>query len=115
MHCQECANRCPKAISSADDISGLRGLTMKKGLTEGVGPAHAQSFLTDLVEDSGRLNEVRLALRTEGVSTLARAGMAVTLLRQGKMNPLDIFGEETIQGHDDLVRMIAAARAAEKE
>lgn len=115
VHCQECANRCPKAISSADDISGLRGLTMKKGLTEGVGPAHAQSFLTDLVEDSGRLNEVRLALRTEGVSTLARAGMAVTLLRQGKMNPLDIFGEETIQGHDDLVRMIAAARAAEKE
>ena len=75
VHCQECANRCPKGISAADDIAGLRGMVMAKGMTEGVGPAHAKSFYTDLVEDSGRLNEVRLALRTEGISTIARAGM----------------------------------------
>ena len=84
-------------------------------MTEGVGPAHAKSFYTDLVDDSGRLNEVRLALRTEGISTIARAGMAVTLLRQGKMNPLEAFGGETIEGHDALVKMIQAAHAAEKE
>ena len=88
---------------------------MAKGMTDGVGPAHAKSFYTDLVEDSGRLNEVRLALRTEGISTIARAGMAVTLLRQGKMNPLEAFGGETIEGHDALVKMIQAAHAAEKE
>ena len=61
------------------------------------------------------VNEVRLALRTEGISTIARAGMAVTLLRQGKMNPLEAFGGETIEGHDALVKMIQAAHAAEKE
>ncbi|SDF35143.1 succinate dehydrogenase/fumarate reductase iron-sulfur subunit [Desulfovibrio legallii] len=115
VHCQECANRCPKSISSADDIAGLRAMVMAKGMTDGVGPAHAKSFYTDLVEDSGRLNEVRLALRTEGVGTIARAGMAVTLLRQGKMNPLEAFGGETIEGHDALVKMIAAAHAAAKE
>ena len=41
--------------------------------------------------------------------------MAVTLLRQGKMNPLEAFGGETIEGHDALVKMIQAAHAAEKE
>lgn len=115
VHCQECANRCPKGISSADDIAAMRALVMSKGLTDGVGPAHAKAFYTDLVEDSGRLNEVRLALRTEGVSTLARAGMAITLLRQGKMDPLEVFGGETIEGHDALVKMIEAAHAAAKE
>ena len=115
VHCQECANRCPKGISPADDIAGLRAMVMAKGMTDGVGPAHAQSFYTDLVEDSGRLNEVRLALRTEGVSTIARAGMAITLLRQGKMNPLEAFGSETIEGHDALVKMIEAAHTAAKE
>ena len=115
VHCQECANRCPKGISSADDIAAMRAMVMSKGMTEGVGPAHAKSFYTDLVDDSGRLNEVRLALRTEGVSTLSRAGMAITLLRQGKMNPLEVFGGETIEGHDALVKMIEAAHAAAKE
>ncbi len=115
VHCHECTSRCPKHISSADDIAGLRALAMKKGLNTGVGPAHAKSFYTDLVEDSGRLNEIRLALRTEGVSTALRAGTAVTLMRAGKMNPLEIFGGHTIEGHKDLVKMIEAAKAANKE
>ena len=115
VHCHECSNRCPKHISSADDIAGLRALAMKKGLNSGVGPAHAKSFYTDLVEDSGRLNEIRLALRTEGVSTALRAGTAITLMRAGKMNPLEIFGGHEIEGHKDLVKMIEAAKAAHKE
>ena len=115
VHCQECANRCPKGISAADDIAGLRALAIKKGLNSGVGPAHAKSFYTDLVEDSGRLNEIRLALRTEGVSTALRAGTAVTLMRAGKMNPLEVFGGHEIEGHKDLVKMIEAANAAHKE
>ena len=115
VHCQECANRCPKGISSADDIAGLRALAMKKGLNSGVGPAHAKSFYTDLVDDSGRLNEIRLALRTEGVSTALRAGTAVTLMRAGKMNPLEVFGGHEIEGHKELVKMVKAAQAANKE
>ena len=41
--------------------------------------------------------------------------MAITLLRQGKMNPLEAFGSETIEGHDALVKMIEAAHTAAKE
>ena len=115
VHCHECTNRCPKHISAANDIAGLTVLTLKKGLNSGLGPAHAKAFHTDLVEGSGRLNEIYLALRTEGVSTVARTGMAITLMRAGKMNPLEIFGGHTIEGHKDLVKMIEAAKAATKE
>lgn len=115
VHCHECTNRCPKHISAAEDIAGLTVLAIKKGMNSGLGPAHAKAFHTDLVEGSGRLNEIYLALRTEGVSTVARTGMAVTLMRAGKMNPLEIFGGHTIEGHKDLVKMIKAAKAATKE
>jgi len=115
VHCHECTNRCPKHISAANDIAGLTVLALKKGLNSGLGPAHAKAFHTDLVEGSGRLNEIYLALRTEGVSTVARTGMAITLMRAGKMNPLEIFGGHTIEGHKDLVKMIEAAKAATKE
>ena len=115
VHCHECTNRCPKGISSADDITEIRAMVINKGLKNGVGPAHAKAFYTDLVEDSGRLNEIRLAFRTEGLGTMARIGTAVTLMRAGKMNPLEIFGGHEIEGHKDLVKMIEAAKAAHKE
>ena len=30
VHCQECAPSCPKGISSADDIAGLRAMVWPK-------------------------------------------------------------------------------------
>lgn len=66
VHCQECADRCPKGISSVSDIANLRVMAIKKGLNEGLGPDHAEAFYKDLVEGSGRLNEIYLALRSEG-------------------------------------------------
>lgn len=32
VHCQECADRCPKGISSVSDIANLRVMAIKKGL-----------------------------------------------------------------------------------
>ena len=82
-----------------------------------MGPDHAEAFLTDLVDGSGRLNEIKLALRSEGViKNMGKMDIAANLMLAGKMNPLHIFGEEDIEGHDDLVKMINAARkAASKE
>lgn len=115
VHCQECADRCPKGISAADDIAMLRVMAMKKGLKDGTGPAHAEAFLKDL-EDTGRLNEIYLALRSEGVlANTTKIDIAYNLMKAGKMNPLHIFGDEEIEGHEDLVKMIEAARAANKE
>lgn len=115
VHCQECIDRCPKGINAAENIASLRIKAIKKGLTSGVGPAHAKAFYTDLVDGSGRLNEVLLALRSEGAATITKTGLAITLWRSGKLNPLHIFGEKEIEGHKDLVKMIKAAQAANKE
>lgn len=115
VHCQECANRCPKGISAADAIAMLRVMAIKKGLKDGTGPAHAEAFLLDL-EDTGRLNEIYLALRSEGVlANTTKMDIAFNLTKAGKMNPLHIFGDDKIEGHEDLMKMIEAARAANKE
>ena len=47
---------------------------------------------------------------------MGKLDIAANLMLAGKMNPLHVFGEEDIEGHDDLVKMINAARkAASKE
>jgi succinate dehydrogenase, iron-sulfur protein subunit len=91
-------------------------MAMKNGFDDGLGPDHAEAFLTDIVEGSGRLNEIKLALRSEGViKNMGKMDIAANLMMAGKMNPLHFFGEEEIKGHADLVKMIEAARASEKE
>lgn len=85
VHCQECADRCPKGISSVSDIANLRVMAIKKGLNEGLGPDHAEAFYKDLVEGSGRLNEIYLALRSEGViGSMGKTDIAFKLMRAGK-------------------------------
>ena len=113
VHCQECADVCPKQVKPVDDIAGLRALTVKHGMNQGKGPNHANAFLTDL-RSAGRLNEVKLALRTEGAGALARIGLACKMMRKGKVNPLEVLGDKPIEGHADLVRMLDAAKAATK-
>lgn len=115
VHCQECANRCPKGISSADDIASLRVMALKKGLDSGTGPDHAVAFYKDLVEGSGRLNEIYLALRSEGIGSVGKTDIAIKLMSAGKMNLGHIFGEDAIDGHADLVKMVKAAQAAESK
>lgn len=115
VHCQECADRCPKGISSADNIASIRAMAMKKGLMEGEGPGHAMAFYTDLVEGSGRLNEIKLAFRSEGMETFGKMDIAFNLMKNGKMSPFHIFDGDKIEGHADLVKMIKAAQAANKE
>ncbi|KAJ9789241.1 succinate dehydrogenase/fumarate reductase iron-sulfur subunit [Campylobacter jejuni] len=113
VHCQECADRCPKGISSVSDIANLRVMAIKKGLNEGLGPDHAEAFYKDLVEGSGRLNEIYLALRSEGViGSMGKTDIAFKLMRAGKMNPIHVFGEGEIEGHKDLVKMIKVAQEA---
>ena len=113
VHCEECSNRCPKGISSASDIKNLRVMAVKGGLNEGLGPDHASAFYKDLVDGSGRLNEIYLALRSEGViGSMGKTDIAFKLMSAGKMNPLHIFGEEEIEGHEDLAKMIKAAQEA---
>ena len=88
-------------------------MAIEKGLNEGLGPDHAEAFYKDLVEGSGRLNKIYLALRSEGViGSMGKTDIAFKLMRAGKMNPMHVFGEDEIEGHKDLVKMIKAAQEA---
>ncbi|PVX10627.1 (2Fe-2S)-binding protein, partial [Campylobacter jejuni] len=83
----------------------LRVMALKKGLIEGLGPDHAEAFYKDLVEGSGRLNEIYLALRSEGViGSMGKTDIVFNLMRAGKMNPMHVFGVDEIEGHKDLVK-----------
>ena len=115
VHCLQCVTHCPKNIEPAEDISRLRDMTVKAGHDQGVGPLHAKAFLTD-IEESGRLNEPKMALRTEGVlKTMARFPFALRMLSHGKLDPLAVFQSKTIEGHQGLCKALDAARRAEKK
>ena len=110
-------DRCPKGISAWQNISMLRAMAMQKNImTDVSGPGHAEAFFLDMVEGDGRLNEIKLALRSESLwGNIGKTGIAMDLMMAGKMNPLHVFGGEKIEGHDDLVKMVEAARAAQKK
>ena len=115
VHCLQCATHCPKEMEPAEDISHLRHMTVKAGHDQGLGPLHAKAFLTD-IEDSGRLNEPKMALRTEGMlKTMARFPFALRMLSHGKLDPFAVFQSKSIEGHKGLCKALDAARRAEKK
>jgi succinate dehydrogenase / fumarate reductase iron-sulfur subunit len=91
----------------------MRNITVNHGLNKGKGPEHAEAFLTDM-RSTGRLNEMKMALRTEGVTAMTRVGLAANLLRHGKVHPTELLGNDPIKGQADLVRILDLAKADAK-
>lgn len=118
LHCMECVTKCPKQIAPAADIAAMRAMAMAKGDTDGKGPRHAQAFATDL-ENTGRLNEVRLVPRTEGLFAAAtgRAAFTLRMLKRGKLSTrevaeLYIADNTPVEGIDGLRKIIRYRRDA---
>jgi succinate dehydrogenase / fumarate reductase iron-sulfur subunit len=88
MNCQQCASKCPKGISPAESIEKLRIATFKKNLSKNEGMNHAQAFYDD-IEENGRLDESKLALKTEGLKAAFRVPVAFRLVRTGKLSPFE--------------------------
>ena len=115
VHCLQCVANCPKHIEPAEDISRLRQMTVGAGHDAGVGPQHARAFLRD-IEESGRLNEPKMALRTEGLlKTMGRFPFALRMLSHGKLDPFAVFTSRSIEGHDGLCKALDAARKGEQK
>ncbi|MTJ82469.1 MAG: succinate dehydrogenase/fumarate reductase iron-sulfur subunit [Telmatospirillum sp.] len=117
LHCMECVTKCPKQIAPAADISAMRALAYANGVTDGKGPRHAAAFRTDL-ENTGRLNEVRLVPRTEGLIDAATGRMSFTfrMLKSGKLSTreatkLYFVDNSPIEGLDGLRKIIRYRRA----
>ncbi|MCX7780330.1 MAG: succinate dehydrogenase/fumarate reductase iron-sulfur subunit [Negativicutes bacterium] len=115
VHCQECITKCPKHVEPAEDIAKLRQTSIRLGVTDNLGARHALAFVADLAE-SGRLNEVKMAMRTEGIlRTAARLPFALRLLRKGKINPLHaLTGNAPVKGIEQVRAIMKAVKEAEK-
>ncbi|WP_425060100.1 8-methylmenaquinol:fumarate reductase iron-sulfur subunit [Sporomusa carbonis] len=112
MHCAECITKCPKGLAPGEDIARLRQLSIKMGYTGNPGARHALSFVKD-IEDTGRLNEAKLQVRTIGlISSIAKFPMALRLLRRGKLNPFHFPGK--VKGHEQIQAILKAVRESEK-
>jgi succinate dehydrogenase / fumarate reductase iron-sulfur subunit len=114
IHCMQCVTNCPKNLEPAEDIAHLRALTVAAGYDDGVGPRHAKAFAADLAE-TGRLNEVKMALRTEGLlKNMAKFPFALRMLSRGKLNPLAVFHSKGVEGQEGLCKILAATKEADK-
>ena len=86
--CMECVEACPKGVAPMDRIMVLRERAIEAGYDNNTGAHHTQAFI-DSVEHSGRLDELRLPLRTFGLlnipALLGLLPVGLRALRRGKM------------------------------
>ncbi|WP_141432565.1 succinate dehydrogenase/fumarate reductase iron-sulfur subunit [Bacillus sp. 03113] len=100
VHCMHCVSHCPKTIPLTEEVAFLRQATMKMGERNNKGARHAYAFHDD-VKQNGRLNEMTLPIKTEGlVRTLSRIPFALRLVRKGKINLLQL--PKKIEGIEDV-------------
>ncbi|MGE4536570.1 MAG: succinate dehydrogenase/fumarate reductase iron-sulfur subunit [Desulfovibrio sp.] len=116
VHCMECVTKCPKHIRPGEDIAAMRYMAVASGHTDGPGPRHAEAFRTDL-EKTGRLNEVRLVPRTEGMASAATKHLPFTLrmFAKGKLGVVEaarlfVADNPPVDNIDDLRKVIAPER-----
>lgn len=113
LHCMQCVAKCPKSVKPAEQIAKLRQESMKLGYKNNKGARHAYAF-HDNIKNSGRLNELTLPMKTEGIfNTAKRIPFALRLMSKGKVNPLDIF-PKPVRGIDGVKKIFKLARKEAK-
>lgn len=112
VECQECVEKCPRAVEPAESIARLRQASIRLGFTDNPGARHALAFQGDIT-DTGRLNEAAMAVKTEGLlKSITRLPFALKLLRRGKLNPL--HKPAPVKGIKELRAIIKAVKEAEE-
>ena len=89
--CSECVQVCPKGVAPMDRIMALRDQAIEVGFDKNNGARHAEAF-TESVGHSGRLDELRLPMKTVGMTNVPALLNYVPVgwraLTHGKMPPL---------------------------
>ena len=113
LHCHACVSQCPKGIRLDREIAYLRQESMKMGETENLGARHAYAFHDD-VKSKGRLNEMTLPLKTEGmVKTMSkRIPFALRMVSRGKINPLHM--PKAVKGIEGVRKIYAHVKGGKK-
>ncbi|MQF49088.1 succinate dehydrogenase iron-sulfur subunit [SAR202 cluster bacterium AC-647-N09_OGT_505m] len=89
--CMECVQVCPKGVAPMDRIMGLREAAIVAGYRNNTGARHTEAFV-ELVKHSGRLDELKLPLKTFGMfnfpALMSLLPVGLRFLRRGKMPPI---------------------------
>jgi len=89
--CMECVQVCPKGVAPMDRIMSLRDKAIEAGFNNNNGARHTEAF-SDLVKHSGRLDELKLPIRTFGMfnfpALIGFLPVGLRALRRGKMPPI---------------------------
>jgi succinate dehydrogenase / fumarate reductase iron-sulfur subunit len=110
LRCYFCSERCPKHIRVRELIAQLGETAWREGLRSDPGARQAEAFVVSLRE-SGRLNEAARAVRSQGWAWAARRlPLAARAALAGKIGARP----QAIDGHDELLRIMAAAERDEQ-
>ncbi|MFQ5860612.1 MAG: succinate dehydrogenase iron-sulfur subunit [Dehalococcoidia bacterium] len=89
--CFECVQVCPKGVAPMERIMALRDKAMEAGYTKSYGARHAEAF-AEIVEHSGRLDELRIPIKTFGMLNVPKMlnlmPTGLRALARGKMPPI---------------------------
>lgn len=112
VHCQECATKCPKGLSPVEDMAKIRQAAIHYGITNNTGARHALAFYDD-IQSTGRLNEIKLGVKTEGLlKAVSRLPLAFRFVRRGKLNPLHF--PAPVKGIEQIRAIVKAVKEAKK-
>lgn len=89
--CMECVEVCPKGVAPMDRIMVLRDKAIEAGFSNNNGARHTEAF-NQSIKHSGRLDELRLPLKTFGMfnfpALFGFLPVGLRALRRGKMPPI---------------------------
>jgi succinate dehydrogenase / fumarate reductase iron-sulfur subunit len=107
--CNECVQVCPKGVAPMDRIMALRDQAISAGFTNNNGARHAEAFL-ESVGHSGRVDELRLPIKTVGVTNLPALMSFLPVgwraLTHGKMPPIIHKNIDNVDNVRKLVRKL---------
>ncbi|MBI4329002.1 MAG: succinate dehydrogenase iron-sulfur subunit [Chloroflexi bacterium] len=87
--CNMCVQVCPKGVAPMERIMQVRSMAMEAGFNKTRGARHASAF-AEIVKESGRLDEMGLALKTYGFfkAGFTLTGIGLRAFFRNKLPPL---------------------------
>jgi succinate dehydrogenase / fumarate reductase iron-sulfur subunit len=105
-HAYNCIDACPKDVKPADKITKLREMAVEQGLDSNRGARHARNFM-DSLENVGKLEEVKMPLKTLTVGVMGFVPDTARMISKGKIPPII---QKKIKDHDQVKKLIAIAK-----
>ena len=113
--CYECVQVCPKGVAPMDRIMEIRERALAAGFDKTYGARHAKAF-EELVEHSGRLNELRLPLMTFGFFNIPKLlGLLPVGIRAGYKRKMPPIFHRAIPGAEGVRRIFQKVRDIQRQ